>query len=284
MKNIVLGIIIVVLLVIVVGGAAFTINEREQGVVLQFGKPVATYKTPGIHFKLPFIQNLIIFEERILGYDAAPTEVVTKDKKNLVIDNFAKWKIIDPLLFLQTVRNEIGAQSRLDDIIYSELRVEVGKHDLSEIVSVSREDIMFNVTKTSDEKSREYGIEIIDVRIKRTDLPEENEKAVFNRMRAERTRIAKKYRSEGEEEALKIRASTDKERTILLAEAYRTAQAVRGEGESQALKIYADAYSKDQNFYDFLRSLEAYRTTLDSNSTIVLSPDDGFLKFINQKK
>lgn len=284
MKKIIYILIVLVLIVFIFGGVFFQIDEREQGVVLQFGKPVTTVKSPGIHMKLPFpIQNLVMFEDRILDYDAAPTEVVTKDKKNLVIDNFAKWRIVEPLLFLQTVRDENGAQARLDDIIYSELRVEVGKHELSEIVSTSRENIMENVSKTSDAKSREYGIEIIDVRIKRTDLPEENEKAVFNRMRAERTRIAKKYRSEGEEEALKIRAETDKEKTIILAEAYKTSQTIRGEGESLALKIYADAYKQDPGFFEFFRTLEAYRNTIDSNTTIVLSQDDQFLKFLNKK-
>ena len=284
MKKIIYILIVLVLIVFIFGGVFFQIDEREQGVVLQFGKPVTTVKSPGIHMKLPFpIQNLVMFEDRILDYDAAPTEVVTKDKKNLVIDNFAKWRIVEPLLFLQTVRDENGAQARLDDIIYSELRVEVGKHELSEIVSTSRENIMENVSKTTDAKSREYGIEIIDVRIKRTDLPEENEKAVFNRMRAERTRIAKKYRSEGEEEALKIRAETDKEKTIILAEAYKTSQTIRGEGESLALKIYADAYKQDPGFFEFFRTLEAYRNTIDSNTTIVLSQDDQFLKFLNKK-
>jgi len=285
MKKIILYLVIIVLIVIIIGGVFFQIDEREQAVVLQFGKPIKTVKNPGLHIKLPLpIQNLVKFEDRILDYDSAPTEVITKDKKNLVIDNFAKWRIEDPLLFLQTVGDENGAQSRLDDIIYSELRVEIGKHNLSEIVSQNREDIMKIVTETSNEKSIDYGIKILDVRIKRTDLPEENEKAVFNRMRAERNRIAKKYRSEGEEEALKIRAQTDKEKTIILAEAYRKSQKIKGEGESEALRIYADAYERDPNFYEFYRTMEAYKITIDSNTTIVLSPEDGFLKYLKKAK
>ncbi|MCZ6700481.1 MAG: protease modulator HflC, partial [bacterium] len=210
-----MGVIIVALLgaAFTLFSSLFTVSEIQQGVVTQLGKPVRVVKNPGLHFKLPFLQQVIFFDNRLLDYDSAPTEVVTKDKKALVVDNYSRWRIKDPLLMLQTVQNENGAQARLDDIIYSELRLELGLHSLIEIVASKRKEIFSKVTASSNEKAKEYGIEIIDVRVKRADLPPENEKAVYGRMRAERQRSARQYRSEGKEEALKIRSKTDKLRT-----------------------------------------------------------------------
>ncbi len=274
----------VIVLAVLIGSTAFTVDEREQVVILQFQKPVRTITEAGLAFKFPYpFQNVVTFEDRLLEYDSAPTEIVTKDKKSLVIDNFARWRISDPLQFLKSVQNEKGAQSRLDDIIYSELRVELGKHDLHEIVSTSRVTIMKIVTENSNKKAAEYGIAINDVRIKTADLPKENEQPVYDRMRAERKRMANRYRSEGEEEALKITAETDKEKTILLAEAYKSAEETRGEGDAQALKIYADAYGKNPTFYQFYRTLEAYKTTLDTQTVVVLSPENDFLKYLSRR-
>lgn len=260
--------------------SVFTVKETQQGVVTQLGKPIRVVKSPGLNLKVPFLQQVTYFDDRLLDYDSAPTEVVTKDKKALVIDNYSRWRIIDPLLLLQTVRDENGAQARLDDIIYSELRVELGQHDLIEIVATKRNEIFTKVTKASNEKAREYGIEVEDVRVKRADLPVENEKAVYGRMRAERERIARQYRSEGKEEALKIRSETDKEKTILLATAYEQEQRLRGEGDAEALKIYAEAYERDPDFYDFLRTLEAYKMSLKDKTTVIMPPDSEFLRFL----
>lgn len=273
----------VVLLIVVaalLSFSVFTITETQQGVVTQLGKPVRVVKSPGIHLKIPFIQQISYFEDRLLDYDSAPTEVVTKDKKALVVDNYSRWRITDPLLLLQTVRDENGAQARLDDIIYSELRVELGQHDLIEIVATKRTQIFEKVIRASNEKAREYGIEIADVRVKRADLPVENEKAVYGRMRAERERIARQYRSEGKEEALKIRSETDKQKTILLAEAYEKEQRLRGEGDAEAVRIYAEAYQRDTDFYDFIRTLDAYKKSLKDKTTVILPPDSEFLRFL----
>jgi len=284
-KKIILIIVsLLVLFIIILNLSLFTVDEKEQAVILQFGEPINIIQEPGLNAKIPFIQTVSYFEDRLLEYDAAPTEIVTKDKKNLVIDNYARWNISDPLQFMQAVRDENGAQLRLRDIVYSELRVELGRYDLIDIVSVRRDTIMEVVTKRCNEKSQKYGINIIDVRIKRADLPEENEKAVFERMRAERIRQANQYRSEGAEEALKIRALTDKEKVIILADAYKIAETNRGEGDARALKIYADAFEKDPTFYRFLRTLEAYKKTLNNNTTIVLSTESEFFRLLESIK
>jgi membrane protease subunit HflC len=206
--------------------------------------------------------------------------VLTQDKKTLNIDNYAKWRIVDPLKVLQTVQTEAGAQTRLDDIIYSEIRTELGRHTFYAIISDQRAEIMETVTAKSNEKTLEYGIEVIDVRIKRADLPQENENAIFARMEAERKRIANRYRSEGEEEALKIRAETDKQAVIIMAEAERKAQEVRGEGDAQATSIYAEAYNQDRSFYKMIRTLEAYEKSIDSTTTVILSPDADFFDYL----
>ena len=282
-KNIIIvGTLIVIF--IILNLSLFTVDEKQQAIILQFGEPIRTIQEPGLNAKIPFIQTVSYFEDRLIEYDVAPTEIVTRDKKNLVIDNYARWKITDPLAFMQAVRDENGAQLRLRDIVYSELRVELGKYDLIDIVSVKRDTIMEVVTEKCNEKSQKYGINIADVRIKRADLPVENEKAVFERMRAERVRQAKQYRSEGEEEALKIRALTDKEKVIILADAYKIAETNRGEGDARALKIYADAFQKDPTFYRFLRTLEAYKKTLNNNTTIVLSTESEFFRLLESIK
>ena len=275
-------IIIIVVLLFLTNLTLFVVDETKQAIVLQFGKPVRAIKEPGLNWKLPFIQNVVYFEDRLLSYDTAPTEIITKDKKTLIVDNYARWKIKDPLLFLQTVRDLIGAQARLDDIIYSELRVDLGLYEMSEIVSEKRDFIMKKVTEISDEKANTYGIEIVDVRIKRVDLPPENEKYIFDRMRAERERIAKQYRAEGQEESAKIIADTEKDKTIILAEAYKTAQTLRGEGDAEAIKIYAESFKQNPEFYKFFRSLEAYKVSLKDQTTILLSPESEFLKYLNK--
>lgn len=281
MNKSIFSIIIVVVLLILLSLVSYVVDEKEQVVILQMGKPVVTVTKPGLHFKLPYpIQTVTKFEDRLLDYDASPTEILTKDKKYLNVDNFAKWRIIDALKFMQVVRDEKGAQARLDDIIYSEIRVELGSHDLGEIVSTDRDRIMEIVTKASDAKALAYGIEIIDVRIKRADLTKENENAVYERMRAERKRIANQYRSEGEEEALKIRAQTDKEKEILIAEAYREAQITRSEGEAKAIEIYANAFQRDPQFYEFTRTMDAYKKIFDDKTTLVLPPESQLFKYL----
>lgn len=277
-------IFIVMVAAIILSGSVFTVDETKQVIVTQLGKYVRTVTEPGMDFKIPFLQSLNRFEKRVLEYDAAAAKVITSDKKHLVIDNYARWRIIDPLKFYQTVRDEHGAQGRLDDIVFSEIREEMARHTLTEIVSVNREAIMEKVHQQCNRKAKEYGIEIIDVRIKRADLPQEVAHSVYARMRAERQRIAKKYRSEGEEEAVKIRATTDKEKTILLAESYRQAQKLKGEGDAKAIKIYADAFERDPEFYSFVGTLEAYKTALRKDTTLVLPSDSEFFEYLSSPR
>ena len=277
-------IIVLVLLITVVllKASFFTVDETQTTIVTQLGKYIRSVTEPGLYVKTPFVQAIHYFDKRILEYDASPAEILTKDKKNLVVDNYARWKIVDPLQFYKSVKDEVGAQARLDDIVYADLREELASHNLSEIIDARREAIMDTVSKKSDKKASQYGIKIIDVRIKRADLSREVEESVFARMRAERERIAKKYRSEGEEEAVKLRAKTDKEKVIILANAYKEAQTIKGEGDAQAVKIYADAFQKDPKFYDFLRTLETYKKTIDRETTLVLGSDSELLRYINK--
>lgn len=272
--------IILILIILVANFTFFVVDETKQAIILQFGKPIKVIQEAGLHMKIPFIQNVVLFEGRLLIYDAQPTEIITRDKKTLILDNYARWKIADPLLFMQTVRDINGAQARLDDIIYSELRVDLGKFDMSEIVSLKRTEIMETVTQRSNEKSMEYGINIVDVRIKRADLPPENAQNIFARMKAERERIAKQYRAEGMEESAKIMAETEREKTVILAEAYRDAQQLKGEGEAEAIRIYAESFNQDPEFYQFTRTLESYQNSFSENTTILLSPENEYLKYL----
>lgn len=281
-QKIIIPIVCLIVIAVVLAASVFTVDETEQAIVTQLGKYVRTVAEPGLHFKVPFLQNVHRFEDRVLEYDAAAAPIITSDKKHLDIDNYARWRIIDPLKLYQTVRDESGGQARLDDIVFSELREEVARHTLTEIVSVNREAIMEKVHEQCAKKAKEYGIEVIDVRIKRADLPAEVARSVYERMKAERRRIAKKYRSEGEEEAVKIRATTDKEKTILLAESYRQAEKLKGEGDAEAITIYAQAFEKDPEFFAFVRTLEAYKKSLASDTTIVLPSDSEFFRYLSQ--
>ena len=283
-QNLLLGIVGIVLLLIMLGASPFFILDLTQtAIVVQLGEPKRTLTEPGLKFKKPVFEEVIYFDKRLLDYDVPAREVITQDKKTILIDNFAKWRIVDPLMVYKAFQTQRGALQRLDDIIYSELRVELGRHELLEIVSANRPLIMSEVAKRATAKASKYGLEVLDVRIKRADLPEQNAKAVFDRMQAERERIAKQYKAEGAEEAQKIRSEAEKDREILLADAYKTAQEIRGEGEAKAFKIYADAYRQDPKFFEFIRSMEAYKKTFSDKTTMVLSPDSEFLRFLKKR-
>lgn len=325
---------ILILMPFALGSFLFIVDETEQAVVVQFGKPIkmimGNYQDKeaqnllaymeklsmseghaiqvsqgaGLYFKIPIIQTVRIFEDRLIDYDSAPTAVVTKDKKNLFIDNFARWKIVNPLLFLQSVRTEGGAQARLDDIIYSVLRGQLANNKLIEIVRNSnrplttiegeehyfeevktgREQIMQTVAHKCDEIASAYGIKIVDVRIKRADLPAENAKAVFGRMEAERNRISTRYRSEGTEESEKIKAQTDRDVKVILAEAYRESEKIKGEADGQAAGIYASAYNAHKEFYAFLKSLETLEKTVGPDTRIILGAKESVFKVLLKKK
>ena len=281
MKN--ASIAIVVLVTLFALSTIIIVDETEQIVILQFGKPVRTIKDAGLNWKLhaPF-QTSNSFEKRLLEYDVPPEEILSKDKKSLNIDNYVRWRIVDTLLFLQTVKAVPTAKTRLDDIVYSELRQELGTHDMVEIITENRELIMDKVTIASNEETSKYGIEVIDVRIRRVDLPRENEASIYARMESVRIRQANKFRSDGEEEAQKIRAATDRDKTIILADAYKKAQQVRGEGEAEALDIYASSFSKSPDFYEFLRTLETYEKVIDKKTTLVLPGDSKLFKGLTE--
>ena len=281
MKNI--SIVIFLLVTLFAFSTIIIVDETEQIVILQFGKPIRTIKEAGLNWKLPApFQTSNAFEKRLLEYDVPPEEILSRDKKSLNIDNYVRWRIIDPLLFLQTVKAVPTAKTRLDDIVYSELRQELGTHDMVEIITENRELIMDKVTVASNEETSKYGIEVIDVRIRRVDLPRENEASIYARMEAERKRQANKFRSEGEEEAQKIRAATDRDKTVILADAYKKAQQIRGDGEAKALDIYALSFSKSPDFYEFLRTLETYEKVIDKKTTLVLPGDSKLFKSLTE--
>ncbi len=267
---------------LVITNALFIVDETKQVIVLRFGAAyVRTVNEPGLHYKIPFVQSVTEYEKRLLRYDAAPAEFLTKDKKALVVDSYARFRISDPKKFFETVNNLGVARARLDNIISSVLRESVASHDQSDIITEKREPIMEEVGTEARNKSREFGVEIVDVRIKRTDFPREIAESIHARMRAERNRISKRFRSEGEEEQLKIKAETDKERAIIIAEAKRLSETLRGKGDAEAIRIYAQALKQDPEFYSFLRSLEAYRESMtDDDTSIVLSADSPLFRYL----
>ena len=265
-------------IVILLQQSLFIVQQTQQALVIQLGHPLDKVYRPGLHMKLPFIQNVVYFDARILDYDARPAEALTSDLKSMVLDNYARWKIVDPLRFYRTMRTEANAQARLDAVIYSQIRAHIGRHTLTEVVNDKRTDIMDSVTEKTSQQMKEFGIKIVDVRIKRTDLPAENQRAIFDRMRAERERQATQYRSEGSEESTKIRSEADKERALILAEANKKSQVLRGEGDAEAARIYAEAFSRSPEFFSFQRGLEALRKSLGDNTRMVLTPDSPLLQ------
>jgi membrane protease subunit HflC len=282
MRNLIPGIIVLLLIVgvIIAGQALFVVDETNQAIILQFGEPIKTVRTPGLNTKLPFIQNVILFEKRVLSSDAPPQEYLTTDKKRLVVDHVTRWQITDPLLFFKAVRTEAGARARLDDIVFSELRQELATVRFRDVIAQERENIEERVAKSAAEKASEFGINVVDVRTKRADLPEEVEQSVFDRMRAERQRESSLFRAEGEEQANIIRAQADRAGTVIRAEGEQEAQQLRGEGEAAAISIYAEALSQDPEFYAFSRRLEAYAGILNQGDTVIIPADSEFFRFL----
>jgi len=263
----------------------FTVGEWEQAIVTQFGKFKRAIREPGLHWKTPFIEDVTTYEKRILSSDSQPRDYLTLDKKRVVVDLVTRWRISDPLQFFKTANNESRARFLLDDIVFSELRQELASRNFGEIISAEREAAMEEVAKRAAKKAAgQYGIAVVDVRVKRADLPPEVQQSVFERMRAERERIAKRYRSEGAEESAKIRAITDREKTIILAEAYRESQKLRGDGDGEATAIYAESYGQDPDFYGFVRSLEAYEKFMPTHSTAILSEDSRLFRHLSSSQ
>ena len=265
--------------------SVFTVNQRQQALVLQFGEPKRIIQEPDLAFKLPCIQDVLYYEQRVLSLIPQDNEeVILADQKRLQVDAYARYRINDPLLFFQTVRNEIGARARLESIIDSSVRRVLGGETLASILTGERETINGSIRDEVERSVTSLGIEIIDVRLRRADYPTATSQNIFNRMKSEREREAKEFRATGEEEAQKIRADAEKTRTVILAEAAKEAQELRGSGDSQAISIYADSFGKDEEFFAFYRSMEAYRKSIgEAPTSMVLSPDSSFFRFFKDK-
>jgi membrane protease subunit HflC len=263
----------------------FTVNQTQQALVLQFGEPKRIIQDPGLAFKLPFIQDAIFYESRVLSLIPQDAEeVILADQKRIQIDAYARYRIEDPLLFYQTVRNELGARARLESIIDSSVRRVLGSETLASILTGQRENINGSIRDEVNASVDSLGIEIIDVRLRRADYPESTSQNIFNRMKSEREREAKEFRATGDEEAQKIRADAEKTRTVIVAEAKREAQEVRGQGDSNAIRIYADSFGQDPEFFSFYRSMEAYRKSIgESGTSMVLSPNSSFFRYFKDK-
>ena len=282
-RNLSIGIVAVFLFTLM--SALFTVNQTKQALVLQFGEPKRIIQDPGLAIKLPFIQDVEYYEKRVLSLIPQDAEeVILADQKRILVDAYARYRISNPLLFYQTVRNEFGARARLESIIDSSVRRVLGSETLASILTGMRNEINNNIRDEVEESVTSLGIEIIDVRLRRADYPESTSQNIFNRMKSEREREAKEFRATGEEEAQKIRADAEKTRTVIVAEAAREAQENRGRGDSEAIEIYADSFGQDAQFFSFYRSMEAYRSAIgDSETSMVLSPDSEFFKFFKNK-
>lgn len=274
----------------VINSALFVVDQTQYCIVTRFGNPIKTILEPGLYGKLPDpIDTLRYFERRLQFYETGLNEYLTADKKNVVVDSYICWKIIDPQKYWQAIRTEAATETILREISDSAIGAALGTYPLSEFISVEPDgvkidQIMAEVTENCNRRARrDCGLEIVDTRLKQLTLPKENIESVFRRMQTERERMAKKYRSEGREEAIKIRAEANKEKKLLLAATYKKAEKIRGEGEATAMKIYANAFKKDENFYKFIRSLEAYEKVIDDKTTLVLSLESEFLKFFSPR-
>ncbi|MBR9980694.1 MAG: protease modulator HflC [Desulfatitalea sp.] len=276
----VVAIVVIALAGIVATQAIVIVDETNQAIVTQFGEYRRTINEAGMHFKLPLVQKANFLERRMLSSDALSQEYLTLDKKRAVVDHVTRWRIADPLQFFVTVRTEMGAQARLDDIVGSELRRQLAVHNLENVIADDREPIMEVIAKSSREEAKRFGIHVVDVRIKRADLPPAVQQSVFQRMEAERKRESSRYRAEGEERGALIRAEAERERTVILADAQEAAQTLRGEGDAQAIAIYAEAFNQDPEFYAFTRRLEAYDKLLGEKDILVLDSDSDFFKYL----
>jgi len=282
-RNLSIG--VAALLIFTIMSALFTVDQTKQALVLQFGEPKRIIQNPGLAMKMPFIQDVEYYEKRVLSLIPQDAEeVILADQKRILVDAYARYRISNPLLFYQTVRNEFGARARLESIIDSSVRRVLGSETLASILTGMRNNINNNIRDEVEESVTSLGIEIIDVRLRRADYPESTSQNIFNRMKSEREREAKEFRATGEEEAQKIRADAEKTRTVIVAEAARQAQENRGRGDSEAIEIYADSFGQDPEFFSFYRSMEAYRSAIgESETSMVLAPDSEFFKFFKTK-
>lgn len=284
-KHLVTGIVLIVVLFIATL-MLYKVDVTEYAVVTQFGNPVKVSDQPGLSVKLPDpIQAVQKLDKRVQVYQTNSIELLTLDKKSVSFDYYGTWKITDPVLYLKTVKDQIGAEARLTDVFSSSLGVQLGKYNLDQLVNTNTEELQLdamvsNVVSYAKEKAAEYGIEIVDAQIRVLNFPEANKQSVYDRMSAEREQMAQKYRAEGSEEAAKIRSDAEKEQKLILAEAYQQEQQIKGEGDAEAIRIYGEAYQKDPDFYEFVRTLETYEKTIDGNTTLILPSTAEILKYL----
>ena len=285
-RNLIVGIVLVAV-IFVATLMVYTVDVTEYAVVTQFGDPVAVYDNPGLKVKLPDpIQSVQRVDKRLQVYQTTSIELLTLDKKSISLDYYGTWKIVDPVLYLKTVKNQSGAEARLLDVFSSSLGVQLGKYNLDQLVNTDDEmlrlDQMVADTVTyAKDRASEYGLEVVDAQIRVLNFPNANKQSVYDRMSAEREQMAQKYRAEGSEEASKIRADAEKEQQIILAEAYKQAQQIMGEGDAEAIRIYGEAFQRDPEFYEFIRTLETYEKTIDGNTTLILPSTAEILKYLS---
>lgn len=269
---------------IVVSSALFTVEQTEQAIVMQFGNPQRVVREPGLHVKLPFIQEVVYYDSRVLSLDPQPEQVILSDQKRINVNAFARYRINNPLRFFQVLRTETQFRDQVGRILNSSVRNALARHDLGDLLSEKRDDIMAQIEEKLSSETVDFGIEIVDVRISRTDLPTEISSNVYNRMRSDRIKEANQLRAEGVEENLKITSRADRDKTVLLAEARRTSQILRGEGEGERNRILGEAYGQDPEFFGFYRSMQAYRESLARGDTnMVLSPDSDFFRYFSKQ-
>ncbi len=266
--------------VLAIFGSVYTVYETQQALVLQFGRFIRTVTEPGLHFKLPFLQNVVYIDRRVLDFDAPAEEVILGDQKRLVVDAFARYRIVDAQRFYQAVRDEDGLRRRIDTVLDASMRKVLGETPLFTVLSADRASLMDRIEADANSRVKSFGVDVVDVRIKRADLPPENSEAIYRRMQTEREREAKELRAQGYELGQRIRASADRERRVIIAEAQKKAQIVRGQGDGEATRIFAESFGQDIDFFSFYRSMQAYRDSLaDENTSFVLSPDSEFFRY-----
>ncbi|MEQ1650372.1 MAG: protease modulator HflC [Hyphomicrobiaceae bacterium] len=258
----------------------FIVHQNEQALVLEFGKPVRIVEKPGLNWKLPVVQTVTTFDKRILDLDTTPDEVTASDQKRLRVDAFTRFKIVDPLKFYQAVNNQEGARRTLGPIVNSSLKRVLASVTFQDIVRDKREELMKRIAKQVNEEGKDLGVEVVDVRIKRADLPQQNSKSVFDRMRAERQREAAEFRAQGSAEANRIRATADREATVIKGEAMRKSELLRGEGDAERNKVFAEAYGRDAEFFRFYRQMQAYEAGIKPGTRMLLSPDSEFFRYL----
>ena len=283
-KKIFLPIILIFLLIFF--SALFIVRQTEQALVLQFGDPIRVIKEPGLKIKIPLIQNAIFYDTRVLDFDAEVEEVILSDQKRLLVDAFIRYQIVDPLKFYQTVSNEAGFKARVGGILSGCLRRVFGSDPLEFVLSQDRFELMEKIQEGIDVETINFGVKMVDVRIKRADLPKANSEAIFARMRAEREKEARQFRAEGSEESQRIKSKAEKEKAVILANANKESQTIRGEGDGESVRIYAETFKKDEDFFSFYRSMEAYKKAFkdgDDEPTLILSPDSDFFKYFDSK-